>query len=129
MKKHLARAILLVVSALTALCIGAIFAGCAVAPPATSTAPALTPLQQAQIAFAHQCTLYGDALKLAAQLRSAGKLSQQAIDQINIVDSHNTPLCTGPLPTDLNAATAQIVGAVAAVGVAEGVKSSQGAKK
>jgi hypothetical protein len=58
------------------------------------------------------CTAYGAAFEGALQLRIAGKLSAAQVDQVSALDAQITPICTGPLPADADAATRQITTAV-----------------
>jgi hypothetical protein len=48
----------------------------------------------------------------ALELRRAGRLSRAQIDQVTLLDSQITPLCTGPLPADSTAAVQQVTTAV-----------------
>lgn len=100
-----------------ALCSALLLGACATQTP-----------QQADAGFVQACSAYGSALTAAAKLRVAGKLSPQAIQQIDMVDATVTPICTGPLPANPAAAVTQINAAVVALGVAEALKT-QGVKK
>ena len=73
--------------------------------------------QTAQVTYAQSCIMYASAFNVALQKRQAGKLSANQIAQISLVDQQITPICTGPLPADLVAATKQITAAVTTLGV------------
>lgn len=98
--------------------LGAILAlaGC-VTPPANQT-PALQ-VQSTQLTYTQACAAWGAAFSTALQLRVAGKLNQAQIDQVTLLDSQVTPICTGPLPTDPTAATQQVTAAVTAMAILE----------
>ena len=81
-------------------------------------------LQNADTAYFQACNAYGSALTAAAKLRLDGKLSPQAVQQISLVDSQITPICTGPLPANPQAATAQITAAVTTLAIDEGIKAT-----
>lgn len=68
--------------------------------------------QSAQVGYTQACAAYGVAFNGALQLRLAGKLNQSQIDNVTLLDQQITPICTGPLPADPAAATAQITAAV-----------------
>lgn len=68
--------------------------------------------QSAQVGYTQACAAYGVAFNGALQLRLAGKLTQPQIDQVTVIDSQITPICTGPLPANPTAAAAQITAAV-----------------
>lgn len=91
-------------------------AGCATAPNADPRA--------AQLQYAEACGAYGAAFATALQLRVAGKLSKSQIDQITLVDSQITPICTGKLPADTNAATLQVTQALTSLATIEAMKAS-----
>lgn len=79
-------------------------------------------VQSAQVAYTQSCAAYGGAFDVMIALRKAGKLNQSQIDQVTIIDSQITPMCTGPLPNDLDTATAQVTAAVTALTILETVK-------
>jgi hypothetical protein len=79
-------------------------------------------VQNAQVTYTQSCAAYGGAFDVMVALRKAGKLNQSQIDQVTIIDSQITPLCTGPLPQDLDAAAAQVTAAVTALTILETVK-------
>jgi hypothetical protein len=81
-----------------------------------------TSTQTAQVNYTQACAAYGAAFAGALQLRKAGKLNQVQVDQVTLLDSQITPICTGPLPTDATAATQQITAAVTALTILETVK-------
>jgi hypothetical protein len=98
---------LLFISAMLAL------AGCA------STAAPQAPTQSAQVGYTQACAAYGAAFSTALELRKAGKLNRAQIDQVTLLDSQITPLCTGPLPADPTAAAQQITAAVTTLTILE----------
>jgi hypothetical protein len=59
-----------------------------------------------------QSASWGTGFDVALHLRQAGKLNRAQIDQITLLDSQITPLCTGPLPADPSAAARQVTAAV-----------------
>lgn len=69
--------------------------------------------QQAQVAYVQACAAYGAAFSTALQLREAGKLTPVQIDHVTIADQIITPICTGPMPSNPAAETAQIFSAAA----------------
>ncbi len=83
----------------------------------------------AQVAYVQACSAYGSAFNAALQLRKDGKLNQAQIDQVTLLDSQITPICTGPLPANPAAATQQITAAVTTLGIMEAAHQLQGAKK
>jgi hypothetical protein len=78
--------------------------------------------QSAQTGYTQACEAYGAAFSAALQLRIAGKLNKAQIDQVTLLDSQITPICTGPLPADPTAATQQIAAAVTALTILEATK-------
>jgi len=84
--------------------------------------PACSTTQSTQISYVQACAAYGVAFNTALNLRLAGKLSADQIAQVTILDSQITPVCTGPLPADTTAATAQITAAVANLAIIESIK-------
>ncbi len=95
---------------------------CTSAPPATN-APA-----QAQTLFVQACTAYGTAFSAALQLRMAGKLNQTQINRITALDAQVSPICTGPMPTALNAQTQVVTDAVTALTAITQAQQTQGVK-
>src|SRR5574337_367544 len=83
----------------------------------TALAGCATTTQQAQVQYVQACGAYGSAFSAAVQLRSAGKLNRAQIDAVTQIDKQITPICTGPLPTDPAAATAQVTAAVTTLGL------------
>lgn len=83
-----------------------------------STAQAPAP----QVAYTQACAAYGVAFSGVLQLRKAGKLDALQVSQVSLIDSQVTPICTGLLPADANAATQQITAAVTALTIMEAVK-------
>lgn len=102
---------------LSLLAIASSITACSV-PPATSTSAA----PSVQVAYAQACAAYGAAFSGALQMRKADKLNQAQIDQVTLLDSQITPICTGPLPADAAAATQQITAAVTALTIMETLK-------
>lgn len=88
-------------------------AGCATSP------------QTAQVTYTQACAAWGAAFSTALELRRAGKLNQAQIDQITILDSQATPLCTGPLPADPTAAAQQVTAAVTSLAILEAIHKEQ----
>jgi hypothetical protein len=86
--------------------------GCA----STGQAPAT------QVTYTQACAAYGVAFAGALQGRKAGKLSSAQIDQVTLLDSQITPICTGALPADTTAATQQITAAVTTLTILEAIK-------
>lgn len=70
------------------------------------------PSPSAQVSYAQACAAYGGLFATALELRKAGKLNRAQIDQVTLLDSEITPICTGPLPADTDAAAQQITSAV-----------------
>lgn len=68
--------------------------------------------QSVQETYVQACVAYGAAFGTAVALRKAGKLNAPQIAQITLVDDEVTPICTGTLPADPDAATQQITAAV-----------------
>src|SRR5574337_670800 len=83
----------------------------------TALAGCATTTQQAQVQYVQACGAYGSAFSAAVQLRSAGKLNQAQIDAVTKIDQQITPICTGPLPANPQAATAQVTAAVTTLGL------------
>lgn len=67
---------------------------------------------QLVVSYDKACLAYAGALTTATDLLKAGKLSATAVTEITKVDKVVTPICTGTIPTDPTAATAQITTAV-----------------
>lgn len=89
---------------LIVLCMVCALAACAsFAPGATSA--------QVDTQYAQACIAYGAAFNAALQLREGGKLTVAQIAAVNTLDQTVTPVCTGPLPADPQAAIAQITAA------------------
>jgi hypothetical protein len=78
-----------------------------------------TPSQAAQVGYAQACAAYAAMFATALELRKAGKLNPAQINQVTLIDSQVTPVCTGPLPADPDAATVQITAAVTALTILE----------
>jgi PBP1b-binding outer membrane lipoprotein LpoB len=75
--------------------------------------------QSTQVSYTQACAAYGAAFETMLQLRVAGKLNQPQIDQVTLLDSQVTPICTGPLPADPTAAATQVTAAVTALTIIE----------
>ena len=82
--------------------------------------------QNPQLLYMQACNTWGSSLTAAAKLRLDGKLSPQAVQQITTLDAVITPICTGPLPVNVTAATAQVAAAVTEIGSIDGVKAATG---
>jgi hypothetical protein len=93
---------------LAAMGVGAILllSGC------VTTSTAQPAAQTAQVSYTQACVAYGAVFAGALELRRAGRLSRAQIDQVTLLDSQITPLCTGPLPADSTAAVQQVTTAV-----------------
>lgn len=78
--------------------------------------------QNAQVTYTQSCAAYEGAFDVMLALRKAGKLNPAQIDQVTLIDSQITPMCTGPLPQDLDAATTKVTAAVTALTILETVK-------
>lgn len=94
-----------------------VLAGCAAFSPTATT-------QQVQTQYVQACIAYGTAFSAALQLREANKLSPSEIAQVSLADSQITPLCTGSLPPNPQAAMQQITGAVTALTILEAAKEA-----
>lgn len=90
-----------------------------------TTTAASAPTQAPAVTYTQACATYGAAFATALELRRAGKLNKPQIDQVTILDSQVTPICTGPLPADPTAATVQITSAVTALAIIEAVKAKE----
>ena len=71
------------------------------------------------VAYVQACSTYGVALQTAVQLRQEGAVNQTQIDQITLIDSQVTPLCTGTMPTDSAAFTQKVAAAVTTLTILE----------
>jgi hypothetical protein len=89
-------------------------AGCATGQP-----------QSTQATYTQACATYGAAFATALELRQAGKLNKAQIDQVTLIDSQITPVCTGPLPTDATAATQKVTAAVTSMLILEAIHKEQ----
>jgi hypothetical protein len=78
--------------------------------------------QTAQVTYTQACAAYGGAFNVMIALRKAGKLNPSQIDQVSTIDSQITPMCTGPLPQDLDTATQKVTAAVTALAILEAAK-------
>lgn len=81
--------------------------------------------QATQMNYTQACSAWGAALSTAIQLRIAGKLTPNEIDQITLLDSQVSPICTGPLPTDSTAVTQQVTAAVTTLTLLELAKTEK----
>jgi hypothetical protein len=77
------------------------------------------PSAAAQVGYAQACAAYAGLFATALELRKAGKLNRAQIDQVTLLDSQITPICSGPLPADADAATQQITAAVTSLTIIE----------
>jgi hypothetical protein len=108
--------VLLVAMAIIAMLV---LAGC------TTTAQREEPQQatrSAQVTYTQACAAYGAGFATALELRREGKLNRAQIDQVTLIDSQVTPVCTGRLPADPDAAVRQVTAAVTALAILEAVK-------
>jgi hypothetical protein len=80
--------------------------------------------QSAQVTYVQSCAAYGAAFAAAVELRTAGKLNQAQIDQVTLLDSQITPICTGTLPADPIAATQQVTAAITSLTILEAIKKA-----
>lgn len=85
----------------------------------TTTGQAAPTAQATQVTYTQACAAYGAAFAGALELRRAGKLNRAQIDQVTLLDSQVTPICTGTLPADVGAATQQITAAVTTLTIIE----------
>lgn len=76
-----------------------------------------TTTQQAQVQYVQACGVYSSLFSTAVQLRSAGKLNAAQVSAISQVDAQITPICSGPLPTDLTIATQKVTTAITTLGL------------
>lgn len=95
---------------ITAVTIAVSLAGCA-----TTAQPQDGP----QVTYVQACAAYGVAFSTALQLREAGRLNRAQIDQVTLLDSQVTPICTGALPLDPTAAAQQITAGVTTLTILE----------
>ncbi len=107
---------------LLALTLGLILCGCTLPPQ--STAPATpaqtqTKLLKAQDARNTACASWNTYFQLALRLKEAHQASPTLIQQTSLLDQTVTPVCTSPLPTDLNTLTAQTSQVLTNVGLLE----------
>jgi hypothetical protein len=93
--------------------------GAAAVLAACQTMPGATPAQSTQVTSTQACASWGAAFDVALQLRKAGKLNRAQIDQITLLDSQVTPICTGPMPTDPDTAAKQVTAAVTTLTILE----------
>jgi len=68
--------------------------------------------QNAQQSYVQACAAYGAGFSTALQLREQGELNPAQISAISGLDAQITPICSGPLPANPDAATVQITSAV-----------------
>jgi hypothetical protein len=83
-----------------------------------------TTTQSTKQGYVQSCAAYNAAFSAALQLRIEGKLNKSEIDSISLLDSQITPICTGKLPTDPEAATQQITAAVTTLTILEAAKKA-----
>lgn len=77
--------------------------------------------QQVQVTYTQACAAYGAVFATALELRKADKLTPGQVEQISILSKQITPLCTGPLPANPDAAAQQITAAVTSLAIIEAV--------
>jgi len=75
-----------------------------------------TQLQLQQI-YGQSCASYIAVMKLATAANKAGKLNDVQRKAITEADAQAAPICTGPTPTDINAAVTQVTAAVATISI------------
>lgn len=108
---------------LLALCVGTLaLSGCMTQGSLTPLAPGQTPAQKMQVSYTQACAAWDAGFQTALELRRAGKLSPLQVQRISLLDDQATPLCTGPMPTDPNAAAQQVTAAVTALAILEAVQ-------
>jgi hypothetical protein len=78
--------------------------------------------QSTQVAYVQACGAYTTALSIGVKLEQEGKLTPSEITQITMLDKQVYPICSGPLPVDPTAATAQITAAITTLTILETVK-------
>jgi hypothetical protein len=81
--------------------------------------------QDAQVKYVQACAAYGAALNTAVNLRQQGKLSAKQINEITVLDAQITPICTGPLPANPDAATQQVTAAITTLTVLETIEATK----
>lgn len=79
-------------------------------------------IRDARVTYTQSCAAYGGAFNVLVAMRKADKLNDAQIAQVTLIDSQITPICTGPLPTDLDDATAKVTAAVTALTIMESLK-------
>jgi hypothetical protein len=97
------------------LCGALLVAGCTTTTTTTTT-------QTTQQDYVQACAVYSGAFAVVLALREAGKLNQVQIDQVTLIDSQVTPLCTGTLPADTDVAAAKITAAITTLTILETVQ-------
>lgn len=97
-------------------------AGAALLLSACATSGTQQTAQSTQVSYTQACAAYGGVFATALELRRAGKLSRSEIDQVTLIDSQVTPICTGALPADPSAAMQQITAAVTTLAILEAAK-------
>lgn len=80
--------------------------------------------ESAQTSYVKACAAYNAAFATALQLRIDGKLSKSEVDSITLISSQVTPICTGPLPANPEAATQQVTAAVTTITIMEAIKKA-----
>jgi hypothetical protein len=78
--------------------------------------------QAAQAQYVQECAAYGTALTLGAQMKAAGKLNAAQVQQLLLIDSQITPICSGQLPADPTSATQKVTAALTTLAILEGTK-------
>ena len=87
--------------------------------------PAQTPAQNLEISFGQACASYSAALASATAANEAGKLTKAQVQAITAADAQINPICTGPTPTDLNAAITQITAATTTLAIQAAIKETK----
>ena len=85
----------------------------------------LSPTENLAVSFGQACAGYSAALASATLANNAGKLTKAQVQAISAADAQISPLCTGPTPTDLNAAITQVTAATTTVVVEAAIKEQE----
>jgi hypothetical protein len=72
---------------------------------------------QAEQNFGAACASYVAVMKVATAANNAGKLNSAQRKAIGEADAAIFPICSGPTPTDMNAAVAQVTQAVTTISI------------
>jgi hypothetical protein len=104
----------IIFASILALTLGA----CAALAPSSSLSPSQQ-LLAAQQARNTACGAWEAAFSTAVAIRQAGQASSTLIQQVNLADSQLTPVCTSPLPTDIQTIQSQTTQVMTSVGILE----------